>query len=720
MKFTSIRTDKENQQHVLTRDAEWFLERIKHDPNRFLISEYRASLRSHSHYGHFNRYHEIPRLHVSCELGRDVLGDLHMVAFNGLVVLDVQEVADADSCEQLKRRAMLLPSTWAAFTGASGRSVKILVRIEAENGIMPTSEADAEDLYVRAYRQVAPVYDGVLSQKVTRMEPTLMQGMLMPLDEHPLTNLQAAPLRISAATSYDVDADEEMHLLALPEPQRDYREVEMETYAHNEQLYERAVAKTEETLGEMKRNTNEWWQSFTTGVATEMAQTGIGEEETVCHLWNHLKFKDEPGLTQDFVRTVVEAVYADHEVMHKRGRPRNTNDLMGELIRRMQTRYVFRHNTIMGYTEYRPNHTWATPWRPVTEQVVNTFTIDLHKVGLNIWDRDVRRYINSTHNPTYNPIEEYLLRCEGRWDGRDRISALAATIPTDQPLHWAKWFHVWLLAMVAQWQGRDQRFGNALVPLLVSPQGMHKSTFCRNLLPRELRSWGYTDNLSLSEERPVHQAMAQMLLINLDEFNRISPQKQQGFLKNIVQLPSVKVRRPYAKLFEEVPRLASFIATTNMTDVLTDPSGSRRFIGVRVTGDIDVSKTPNHEQLFAQALHELDHGARYWLNDDETAALMASNNQFQRLPDALQYVLEYFEAGSEAEAETAEVAGSEDCPSGSTQWFTTAALSQAMRRLVGSAFTSPALSVFGRQLQGIEGILRRHTKNGTQYLLRRR
>lgn len=720
MKFTSIRTDKENRLHLLTRDAEWFLQRITQDPNRFLISDYRASLRSHSHFGTYYRLHEIPRLHVSCELGRDALGDLHMVAFNGLVVLEVKELADAEACEQLKRRAMLLPSTWATFTGASGHSVKILVRIEAENGVAPTSEVDAEDLYVRAYRQVVPVYDGVLGQKVTRMEPSLKQGMLMPLDEHPLTNLQAAPLRISNGAPNEAVADTEMHLLALPEPQRDYREVEMETYARNEQLYERAVGKTEASLGGMTRNTNEWWQGFTTGVATEMAQSGIGEEEAVCHLWNHLKFKDEPGLTQDFVRTVVMAVYADDNVTRRRGRPTSSGDLMSDLIRRMQTRYVFRHNTIMGYTEFRPNHTWATPWQPVTEQVVNTFTIDLHKAGLNVWDRDVHRFVNSTLVPTYNPIEEYLFLCDGRWDGRDRISALAATVPTDQPEQWARWFHVWLLAMVAQWQGRDQRFGNALVPLLVSPQGMHKSTFCRNLLPRELRSWGYTDNLSLAEERPVHQAMAQMLLINLDEFNRISPQKQQGFLKNIVQLPSVKVRRPYAKHIEEVPRLATFIATTNMTDVLTDPSGSRRFIGVRVTGNIDVSTTPNHEQLFAQALYELDHGARYWLDDAETAELMASNRQFHRLPSALQYVLEYFEAGSQADAETAEVAGNQDYPSGSTYWYSGAALSQTMHRLVGTAFTPPALTAFGRQLQGIEGIVSRHTRSGNQYLLRRR
>ena len=193
--------------------------------------------------------------------------------------------------------------------------------------------------------------------------------------------------------------------------------------------------------------------------------------------------------------------------------------------------------------------------------------------------------------------------------------------------------------------------------------------------------------------------MSQMLLINLDEFNRISPAKQQGFLKNILQLPSVKVKRLYARHIEEVPRLASFIATTNMADVLTDPSGSRRFLGVRLTGSIDVGAMPNHEQLFAQALAELDDGARYWFDDAETAAIMQHNRQFQQLSGALQFFLEHFEPGTP--------------PRG--RWLTAAALLEELKHRAGSAFQPPALNAFGRQLNGCEGLLHKHTKNGEAY-----
>ena len=114
------------------------------------------------------------------------------------------------------------------------------------------------------------------------------------------------------------------------------------------------------------------------------------------------------------------------------------------------------------------------------------------------------------------------------------------------------------------WDKDVRRYGNSVAPLLISEQGNNKSTFCRRLLPDSLQ-WGYNDNLLVSEKKQTLMAMSQFLLINLDEFNQISPKLQEGFLKNVIQLASVKVKRPYGRHVEEFPRLASFIATTNET-----------------------------------------------------------------------------------------------------------------------------------------------------------
>ena len=705
MKVSSIRTDKSGQQFLKNYEFEAFLERIKTDTASFLIGFLRdeTSPETPTRYRH---YHDIPHICAPMELRRQQNGAIGMGAFNGVVVLEVRQVMSQTACEAVKHAAMELPTTLAAFMGASGHEVIILVRVARADGTLPTSEVEAETFYIQAYKRVAHLYDATLPQRVTRMTPTPRHVFLLPLDESPLTNAEAVPFRINAAGETTVEDEHDEHLLSLPE-RRDAQEVDMTAYQNYERAYHNAVQRVATHLGSRKRWGPEWFKRFVTGMATELYRAAWPEEEAVCHLWNHLTFKDEPGLTENFVRRIVEAVYEEERTMKRhQDLPKETEEpVMQQIIRRLENRYVFRHNTIMGFTEYRANHTWLTPWQPVTQQVINTFTTDLLLAGLNLNNHDVQYYVNSTRIRKYDPIEDYLFHTS-RWDGRDHIRALAATVPTRNQAQWADWFHTWFLAMVAQWQGRDRRYGNAIVPLLISNQGMHKSAFCRQLLPPELRSWGYMDNLSLAEERPVHLAMSQMLIINLDEFNRISPQKQQGFLKNILQLPSVKVKRPHSKYTVEVPRLASFIATTNMADVLTDPTGSRRFLGIEVTGNIDVSQTPNYDQLFAQAKAELDSGARYWFNDEETQAIMAHNRKFQQHSSTEQFFHEFFEPALPEDPQA--------------EWLSVAALMMTIKERAGASFKAPALNSFGRTLNGFTELLHRRSKNGSEYCVKRR
>lgn len=85
----------------------------------------------------------------------------------------------------------------------------------------------------------------------------------------------------------------------------------------------------------------------------------------------------------------------------------------------------------------------------------------------------------------------------------------------------------------------------------------------------------------------------------------------------------MKIKRPFGRHVEDFPRRASFIATTNQADVLADPSGSRRFLSVELTGPIDVSTPPNYEQLYAQALvEEVDIGRNVFI---EGAAVSEGN-----------------------------------------------------------------------------------------------
>ena len=379
--------------------------------------------------------------------------------------------------------------------------------------------------------------------------------------------------------------------------------------------------------------------------------------------------------------------------------PTTADNIMNMMVF-LRDRYDFRYNVLMKYTEYKTKGSWHD-FAPVDPRVQKRMTLDVQLADIRVSIKDVRNFLESDYIANYDPIDEYLFQCEGKWDGKDHIRALARTVPTANP-HWADWFYIWYLGMVDQWRGINHRlYGNSVAPLLISKQGFNKSTFCRRLIPQELQ-WGYTDNLVLSEKRQVYQAMAQTLLINLDEFNQISPQVQQGFLKNLIQLPNVKMKRPYGGHVEEFPRLASFIATSNMDDILTDPSGNRRFIGVELTGPIDVSIKPNYVQLFAQAMAAIRAGEKTYFDSVETALLMQSNRQFEVVPPIEQYFQMCFDLV-------------EDESLG--KYMSAAEIFDYLKKRIGSSLKIDSLMSFGRKLANIDGIKVKRFATGKRYLV---
>ena len=380
-----------------------------------------------------------------------------------------------------------------------------------------------------------------------------------------------------------------------------------------------------------------------------------------------------------------------------------------DIVRMMQLlrgKYDFRYNTVMKYIEYLPKEKGWYGYRPVEPRVMNRMTLEVQLASLKVSIKDVRNFLESDYIQNYNPIEEYLFKCHNKWDGKDHIRALARTVPTSNP-YWVDWFYTWFLGMVDQWRGYSHRqYGNSVAPLLISKQGYNKSTFCRRLLPPELQ-WGYNDNLILSEKRQVYQAMAQFMLINLDEFNQISPKVQQGFLKNLIQLPTLKFKPPYGSHVVEYPRLASFIATSNMTDILSDPSGNRRFIGIELTGPIDVSARLNYVQLYAQALAALQEGEKPYFDADQTQLLMDSNKKFEVLDPIVQYFRMYFDIPSSEQEEGAE-------------FLVTAEIFDYLKKRLGSSVKVNSMVSFGRFLSQQKGLIRKRSAVGTKYLVKKK
>ena len=387
------------------------------------------------------------------------------------------------------------------------------------------------------------------------------------------------------------------------------------------------------------------------------------------------------------------------ENQRNRQSERLKNDITRRLLNYLERKYEMRFNTALGCTETRKAGS-NEPFVPVDERMRNTIAIKARLDGIDAWDKDIRRYTESDFVKAFNPVDIFLKGLRGRWDGKNHIEALADCVPNDNA-RWAEWFHTWFLAMVSQWMGLDVSHGNSVAPLLISRQGYRKSTFCKRLLPEALQ-WGYNDNLIISEKQNTLRAMTQSLLINIDEFNTLSAKTQDGFLKNVMQLANIKIRQPYCQQQVTLPRIASFIATANVADVFSDPSGCRRFIAVTLTGPIRLPEHIDYEQLYAQAVAELDNGRRYWFDEADTQDIMENNVQYQQRTPAEALFLDCF-----------------SIPKDLTKgvYMTAASIFSLLRKRHGSQLNLTSLSHFGRVLANIPNLHSKHSSHGTEYLV---
>lgn len=299
-------------------------------------------------------------------------------------------------------------------------------------------------------------------------------------------------------------------------------------------------------------------------------------------------------------------------------------NLTAQVNRFLQNSYLFRYNLLTDETEYRPANAADKTFVTIGKRELNTLCLEAHARGILCWDKDISRFLFSKHVPEYHPFLLYFEQLPV-WDGIDRITRLAQRISSES--YWINGFHTWMLGLTAQWTGQTGKYANSVAPLLVSiRQGCLKSTFCKSLMPDSLSRY-YSDEVELTSRSNATRKMSEMGLLNLDEFDKYSPGKIP-LLKNLMQMADLNLCKAYQKNFRNLPRIASFIGTSNRFDLLSDNTGSRRFLCVEVKDKIDCTCI-EHKQIYAQLKQELSDGARYWFSAEEEEELQEHNLIFQ-------------------------------------------------------------------------------------------
>ena len=565
-------------------------------------------------------------------------GELKARNDNRLVLLSLENLRDLATVYEYKSQAVRQLYTMLCFIGDDGHSLHIVCSFTVDreplaNGQTAAQQETADNLaqspavmtrYLNAFRKLHYIYSSQLGTQLAEREPALSTSCKVSYDPQPYYNPEALAISVSEAPEdtpqYRV-VQEDISDFNYPEeiPGMSVHDSRMRRF-HDclDVAMEKHLDEEDETL-------------FAVAVLEKLADgcRQMGLPQAWCARLTTFFPRISEFVSRDTIESVFKSAYLKETlktIPMKFTRPSALLAYKTEAY--MKEHYTLRLNVMTGVPEYRMNAV-GYGFHPLDQAARNTMAISALKAGVDSWDKDLSRYIDSNLIPRYNPMEDFVCHLP-KWGGRhDYVGELARRVKTQNP-YWEEDFHKWMLSMVAQWLGKDRQHGNAIVPLLIGPQGSGKTTFCRRLLPGYLQTY-FNDRISMKNDNDIFLAMSGYALINIDEFDAMS-KSQQPLLKYLISKHDVKFRPPYGKIMEERQRFASFIATTNNLRPLTDPTGSRRFICV-YADEIDNSGIINYDQLYAQLYAELQQGRRYWFEDEENQRVIEQNRDFQLVSD---------------------------------------------------------------------------------------
>ena len=557
-----------------------------------------------------------------------------MMGYSGLVVLEVNDLPTYEKAMEIRDMAKQMPETMLCFLGGSGRSVKIVCRGELYGGGLPKDQAEIIQFHRNLYNTARRAYQNQFGFDIEFLEPQITRTVYMSADPEMGINMQARPFY----------ADTEHH--EQPQPVIISREEDSlmpgrtvtRTYHLNWTFIVETIMGHYFSLPDENRTATLLMQ-----IASACLDQGIPLAHAQGLTLLHPVLNTDRLLVEKIFQTVYSVTEQEnyrktHKIRPLKSVPDDTlSQIRTEIF--LNSHYEMRKNLLTGVAEYRKKFSDYQEFKPLTQEVRNSMSLIATEMGLKGFDKNMNRFIDSMHIEQYDPVNQWLDKLP-KWDGQDRIRELALRVPTNQP-QWEKYLRYWLVGMVAQWRESDRQLtGNALTPLLIGRQGCGKTRFCKILLPEELRDY-YNDKINFKNEFDLNIALTSFALINIDEFDKTTS-SQQIVLKYLLSSADVKFRPPYGKTIKQFRRYTSFIGTTNQMKPLVDPTGSRRFVCVGVTGNINFEDTIDHSQLYAQALHLFNAGERYWLDEAEIQTLIKENEPFQKLNDLVEMIGETF------------------------------------------------------------------------------
>ena len=319
-----------------------------------------------------------------------------------------------------------------------------------------------------------------------------------------------------------------------------------------------------------------------------------------------------------------------------------------------------RHDVIADKMQVRDE----TGWREMTKHDINSIVCHAaQEYDANITSREVMTALQSDLIPDVHPLREYVLSChewtEEQPDWIDLVAQQVTVKPSGEEAKgdkargeglWRECFKKWFVAMVASWM-RDEVV-NHQVLVLIGRQGIYKTTWLEHLIPPHLRAYACKLANSNDLNKDERLRIAEFGLISLDEIDSMN-NRELNQLKSVITATDVNERAAYAYTKERRVRLASFCASGNRRDFLTDITGNRRWLPFEVEEiQNPFFTTLPYERMYAQAWAlAQDPLFCYWFELDEIEVLEQHNQHFRDESNEEQLLPILFDVPAEGKGE---------------------------------------------------------------------
>ena len=588
----------------------------------------------------------------------------YLVEYTGLVVLDIDKLSE-DALKKAKALVAACVYTFACFVSPSGYGLKVLVRV--------STGVDRHKETFLGLQKFYSVLTGVeidpSGKDVTRLcfvsvdpelylnEDALVYTPVTTPDEEELTDEDDEPPSPVPAPSPEGPK---------PAPVHDHSTDPLKIL----NTYKRCITYTEQLFPFVEGHRNE----FVFTLALKLRKAGLAQATTEMLIGQDYNYEDRE------VMTTIKSVYSynwlmdnepqppfpvpgwtadppvqtgfsfKNEIHQNRINPQTSQDLTPQAVaenppaanadeapKKKQRRekynlrkvehlldnwYETRYNVVTGVVEWRHAST-TEPYIRLEDKHEHSMFRNLHLAGQLIPINTLHVILTSDFTPDFNPFTFYRDHL-AKWDRvTDYIGQLAATVMTTDDQYWAFCFRKWFVAYAASLV--EDRIINHTVIVLTGAQGIGKTSWMKSLIPHDLKDYLGTAILQ-TDSKDTSIQLAECALILLDELENLNRRDLTSF-KEMITRPGIRIRRPYGRNSDNLPRRASFIASVNYEQILTDMSGSRRYLCSSVTA-LNFLHTIDMNCAMAQAYALFESGFEFWFDQDEIRELTEHNEDY--------------------------------------------------------------------------------------------